>query len=71
MSGECSYFIHRWKYQKTFSFLVFSGAIKWGHLSEIGSDIIDLPLAKNIRLKGFTIAAFLYELNTGVCDSIF
>ena len=35
------------------------------------SYIIDLFLAKKIRLKGFSLATLLYELNTGVCCSIF
>lgn len=51
--------------------LVISGAIKWQHWSEMDSYIIDLFLAKKIRLKGFSLATLLYELNTGVCCSIF
>ena len=50
--------------------MVFSGAIKWGNWPEMGLDIIDLPPAKNFRLKSFTLAAFLNELNTGVCGGI-
>ena len=39
----------------------------------MGSDVIDLPLPKNIRLNdGFCISRiFVYELNIGICGLVF
>ena len=74
MSG-CFHFItheNTRKLLETFNFLVYSEGTKWERWLEMGSDNMDLPLPKSIRLKGFYISRiFVYEPNIGMCGLVF